>query len=53
MALRDGHAHLLRPVIGREGETEAQVVSGLSEDDEVVAYPTEEVRDGVRVTKRE
>ncbi|MFM2153727.1 MAG: hypothetical protein RL199_2162 [Pseudomonadota bacterium] len=51
-AVDHGRAQLRRPVIGREGATDAQVLSGLGEGEELVAYPTEEVLEGVRVTRR-
>jgi HlyD family secretion protein len=52
IAVEEGRARLRRPVIGREGEREAQVLSGLDEGDVLVAYPTEEVREGVRLKQR-
>lgn len=40
-----------RPVtVGRESSTEAQILEGLSPGDRIIRHPTDQVRDGVRVT---
>ncbi|MHB9009403.1 MAG: efflux RND transporter periplasmic adaptor subunit [Limisphaerales bacterium] len=46
---REGRAHL-RPVKpGRSSGTEVQIVEGLAENDEVILYPGDRIRDGERV----
>lgn len=45
-------AHLVKVQIGRRNEDAAQVLSGLSEGDRVVAYPGDRLSDGVRVKER-
>jgi HlyD family secretion protein len=45
----DGHARQ-RPVkIGRSSGTESEVLDGLSDGDEVILYPGDRIRDGLRV----
>lgn len=40
-----------RPVtVGRESSTEAQILEGLAPGDRIIRHPTDQVRDGVRVT---
>ena len=51
--VRDGRA-VLHPVeIGRRSSLEAQVIKGLEEGDEVVAHPSDKIRDGVSIELRE
>jgi HlyD family secretion protein len=51
-AVEDDRAVLRRLELGRQNGLDAQVVSGLSEGDRVVLYPTELVRDGTLVEPR-
>ncbi len=44
-----GAARLRNVAVGRRGGREAQVVSGLTEGDVVVLYPSDDLRDGMRV----
>lgn len=50
--VRNGRAELVKVRIGKRNEDAAQVLTGLSEDDIVVAYPGDRVSDGVRVRMR-
>lgn len=47
--VRDGRAVLVPVQAGRNSGTEIQVLSGLSEGDEVVLYPGDRISDGQRV----
>jgi HlyD family secretion protein len=47
-----GVAKMTRVVIGHRGDTEVEVLSGLSENDEVLVHPGDRVKDGVRVDVR-
>jgi HlyD family secretion protein len=47
-----GRARLRSVGIGRRNGTEAEVLEGLREGERVVLYPTDSVRDGVRVAQR-
>lgn len=50
----DGGRARARPVtVGRRNGAEAQIVSGMAEGETVVVYPSDRVRDGVRVAARE
>ncbi len=49
---RDGRAVRVAVGIGQRNSTYAEVMSGLSEGDQVIVYPGEGVDDGVAVTKR-
>lgn len=51
-AVQDGKARLLAVEIGESNGLETQVLSGLEEGNEVVAYPSDSVRDGVSVRAR-
>jgi len=51
-AVEGGKARRRRPVVGHEGESDAEVLSGLAPGDTLVSYPTDEVQEGVRVTIR-
>jgi HlyD family secretion protein len=45
----DGHARL-RPVkVGRSSGSESEVLEGLNDGDEVILYPGDRIRDGLRV----
>jgi HlyD family secretion protein len=47
-----GRASLRRVEIGARNGLEAEVLSGLSEGDTVVIHPSEQIADGVRVSRR-
>jgi HlyD family secretion protein len=47
--VQDGYALLHKLQIGHRNESEAEVLSGLSERDVVVRYPNDNLRDGSRV----
>ena len=47
--VRDGRAELVPVKAGRSSGTETQVLSGLSEGDEVILYPGDRIKAGVRV----
>jgi HlyD family secretion protein len=51
-ALRDGRARTTLVRIGQRNSRTAEVVSGLSEGDQVVLHPSDRIADGVRVTAR-
>lgn len=51
-AVEDGTAVVRTVEIGESNGLETQVLSGLEEGDEVVAYPSDSVRDGVSVKAR-
>jgi len=48
-ALSDGHAHLREVSIRHTGGGSAEVLSGLREGDTVIVFPSEALRDGMRV----
>ena len=52
-AVRDGRAKLTEVTVGRTNGLETEVTSGLAEGDTVVLHPSDRVKDGVRVTRRE
>ena len=45
--VNDGKAKLRRVTVGRRSSLEAEVISGLTEGEKVVVYPSDKVRDGV------
>lgn len=47
-----GRARLTKVAIGHSSGLETEVVSGVSENDELVAYPSDQVFDRTRVTRR-
>jgi HlyD family secretion protein len=49
--LRGDRAERCPVSVGLSNSREAEIVSGLSEGDEVLLYPSEKVRDGVRVRR--
>jgi HlyD family secretion protein len=49
--LRDGRAERCPVGVGLSNSREAEIRSGLSEGDEVLLYPSEKVRDGIRVQR--
>lgn len=48
----DGRAALVRVTVGQRNADAAQVLSGLSPGDRVVAYPGDRLADGVKVVER-
>ena len=52
-AFRDGRAELQPVEIGRRTGLRVQIVSGLSEGDEVIAHPGTDIEDGARVERAE
>ncbi|MDX2165841.1 MAG: HlyD family efflux transporter periplasmic adaptor subunit [Deltaproteobacteria bacterium] len=48
-AVRDGVAHRAPVDIGDRNQTDAELLGGLSEGDEVILHPSDQVDDGVRV----
>ena len=50
--IREGRAQRVEVEVGRRSDADAQVLSGLEEDDGVVLYPGERIEDGVRVEAR-
>ena len=51
--VQDGEAELRQVEVGHRGEHEAEVLGGLAAGDEVVLHPSDRVRDGVEVVRRE
>ncbi len=47
--LEGGRARLRKVSVGRSSGTEMQILEGLNEEDEVVVYPGDRIRDGLRV----
>ena len=47
----DGRARLRAIEIGQMGAARAEVASGLAEGDRVLVFPSDKVRDGVRITE--
>ena len=50
--VQEGRARLRPVTVGHRGDFEAEVVSGLREGAEVIAYPSDLIREGVRVQGR-
>lgn len=50
-ALRDGRAARQTVVVARRNGTEAQIEKGIAADEEVIVYPPESLRDGMRVVR--
>lgn len=50
--VRDGKARLATVEVGERGALEAQILSGASAGDTVIAYPSDTVSDGTRVSPR-
>lgn len=51
-AVIEGRARRRPVVIGRRNDREAEVLDGLQEGEEVVLYPSDKIRDGVRLVPR-
>lgn len=49
-AVEDGRARLRRVRLGHFGEQAAQLLDGLAENERVILYPGDKVRDGARVS---
>jgi HlyD family secretion protein len=49
-AVRAGVAHLQSVQVGQRGGLSVQIVSGLSEGEQVVTHPSDRVTEGVKVT---
>ncbi|MEW6613097.1 MAG: efflux RND transporter periplasmic adaptor subunit [Pseudomonadota bacterium] len=49
----DGRAQARRVRLGRRGGLEAEVVQGLTPGEQVIVYPSDAVKDGVRIAGRE
>jgi HlyD family secretion protein len=49
--VREGRAERCPVSVGLSNSREAEIVSGVAEGDEVILYPSEKVRDKVRVTR--
>jgi HlyD family secretion protein len=47
--IEGGRARVRKVEIGQRNEAEAEVLGGLSENDEVILHPSNQVQDGVRV----
>jgi HlyD family secretion protein len=47
-----GRAVLTKVEVGQSNGLETQIVGGLKEGDEIIAYPSDQVHDGVRVASR-
>jgi HlyD family secretion protein len=51
-AIRGSRARVQPVTLGHAGEDDVEVLTGIAEGDRVVAHPSDEVRDGVRVRTR-
>jgi HlyD family secretion protein len=51
--LEDGRARLTLLRIGTRGSTQATVLEGIAEEDAVIVYPSDAIRDGIRVIARQ
>jgi HlyD family secretion protein len=51
-ALRDGRAQTVPLRIGHRSARAAEILSGLSEGDEVILHPSDRIRDGVSLARR-
>lgn len=50
--LRDGRARLQRVGTGQVSDTEAEILAGLQPNDAILVHPSDQVRNGVRVSPR-
>ena len=51
-ALRDGRAVTVPVRIGHRSARAAEILSGLSEGDQVILHPSDRIRDGVALARR-
>lgn len=51
-AVADGRARLRQVGVGRMSDTEVEITAGLQLEDTVVAHPSDQIHDGVRVSAR-
>ena len=51
--VQDGVARMQTVQIGQRNSLQAQVLDGLQEGDQVILHPSDKVRDGVRVSRRD
>jgi HlyD family secretion protein len=51
--VEEGRARLRLVEIGRRNGLSAQVLDGLNEGDQVIAHPSEQIADGIRVEPRQ
>jgi HlyD family secretion protein len=47
--INDGYARLTKVQVGATNGIETEIVAGLEQSDVVIVYPTDQIRDGVRV----
>jgi HlyD family secretion protein len=52
-SLKDGRAHVTLVKIGHRNNRAAEILSGLSEADRVVLHPSDRIKEGVAISKRE
>lgn len=50
--VENGRAQLQHVQVGHSNGLETQILAGLAEGDAVIAYPTDQIRDGARVVER-
>ena len=50
--VKDGVAHVQKVEVGRQNGIEAEITKGLSEGDEVVLHPSDQIEDGTKVKQR-
>ena len=50
--LRDGRARLQRVGAGSMSDTEVEITAGLRQNDTILVHPSDQIRDGVRVSAR-
>jgi HlyD family secretion protein len=50
--LRDGRARLQRVAVGQMSDTEAEITSGLRQNETVLSHPSDQIHDDVRVSER-
>lgn len=51
--VRDGYAMLQSVTVGRKNDHEAEIITGLSENDQVIIHPGNNVTDGRKVVSRD
>jgi HlyD family secretion protein len=50
--VKDGVAHVQKVEVGRQNGIEAEITKGLTEGDEVVLHPSDQIEDGTKVKQR-